>query len=194
MLWLPPFAVVLRPDGVISALGCGISWSVGVGQDEEPFSFVGRADVRCLDERFLDSVTEAFKVGLNNVEVSIPKVLAHILKEASSGSNLSDNSLDCGPEVAGVIVSCSPSRDTEWLTRVAANDPIHDSTPRVAIKGFAICPNRRVIQGCFFHCLDQDCNGRDFDFHITDCTSIGYSQSKSSIESTATCGDTEDGR
>jgi hypothetical protein len=57
-----------------SPVGPPVVVTLVVGHDEEPFASVGRADVRRLDERFLDAVANALKVWSYNVEVSEPKM------------------------------------------------------------------------------------------------------------------------
>lgn len=79
------------------------SSAVAVGHDEESLALVGRRDVLCLDERFLDAVANAFEVWLNNVEVSESKVSAHVFKEAPLGSGLLNVSEDVRPDVARVV-------------------------------------------------------------------------------------------
>jgi hypothetical protein len=45
---------------------------------------------------------------------------------------------------------------TERLAGVSPNDSVHLSTPRAAVKGVEIRPNRSVIQGFIFHARSQD--------------------------------------
>jgi len=71
-----------------------LSCPVAVGQDEEPFALVWGADLRRREEAFRDAVAKAFEVGANNVEVSEPKVSAHVFEEAPIWSALIDDSAD----------------------------------------------------------------------------------------------------
>jgi len=135
-----------------SAVGVGhfSAWAVGHsvvgsdGEDEKPLAGVRGANVRRLEDDFLDPVASAFKVGADNIVVSDPKVLAHVLEEAPSradGSNVSD---DPRPEVAGVVDPEALSGGAERLARVAANDAIHEAAPRSSVKGFEVSPDRSV--------------------------------------------------
>ena len=82
-----------------------------VGQDKEAFSLVCRPCFCRRNERFRDCVAKFFEVWSYNIEVSIPKVLPHVFKETSSGVNLINDSLEVGPEVAGVVMPCSFTSD-----------------------------------------------------------------------------------
>jgi hypothetical protein len=70
--------------------------------------------------------------------------------------------------VSRIVGALSLSGDTERLTRVAANNEIHDATPRSAVKGSEICPYRRIIQGFFFDARSQARDCICFVFHETD--------------------------
>ena len=121
------------------------SCPVVVGQDEEAFPLVGGADFRRREEAFRDPVAKAFEVWANNVEVAKPKVSAHVFEEAPSWLTLSDDSRDRGPEVPWVCGSEPLSGDAEGLTGITANDSLHAASPRAAVEGVQISPDRRVM-------------------------------------------------
>jgi hypothetical protein len=68
------------------------------------------------------------------------------------------------------------------LAREAANDEIHNSTPRSAIEGGNIRKNRSVIKRAIGHARAQDLAGRKLPLHETNRASIGNSQLDSEIE------------
>jgi hypothetical protein len=143
----------------------------GVRQDEEPFALVRRADFRRREYAFRDPVAKAFEVWANNVEVSKPKVSAHVLEEAPTWLTLSDDSCDARPEVPRV---CGPepfASNGEGLAGVASNDSIHAAAPAASIEGVEVCPNRRIIQCVVLNTRNQDFAGSDFVFHIADRSS-----------------------
>ena len=148
---------------------------------------------RRREDAFRDPVAKAFKVGADNVVVSKPKVSCHVLEEAPLRPDLSNDSLDARPEMARV---CGPeplSGDAKRLARVSPNDSSHAATPRAAVEGVEISPDRRVIQGIVFNTRCQDFAGSDFVFHVADRASSRESQSDSSIESTGSATEAEDG-
>jgi hypothetical protein len=53
--------------------------------------------------------------------------------------------------MAGIIDPLAFACDGKRLTRVTAREDIHRSTPRAAVKGGNIVPDRRAIQGLVFH-------------------------------------------
>lgn len=80
---------------------------------------------------------------------------ADVLDEDEAGSEYLGEALDVGPEVSLVCVLALLACDGEWLTRDAASDAIHDSSPRARVEGGEVAPDRRRIQGSFFHAADQ---------------------------------------
>ena len=134
------------------------------------------ARVRRREEDFLDAVASAFKVGLET-SVVLPKAAAHVLKEGESSPALAKDSEAVVPEVTFVVGSEPPPGDAVGLTREAANDEIHDATPRAAVEGSEVSPNRRLVQGTVRHTRDQDRGGSDFPLHVADDASAVSNQS-----------------
>ena len=164
-----------------------------MGQDEEPFALVRGADFRRREEAFRDAVAKAFEVGANNVEVSEPKVSAHVLEEAPIWLALSDDSGDGRPEMAGVRGSEPLAGHAERLAGISTNDSSHLATPRAAVERVQISPDRRVIQGTVRNTRCQDFAGSDFVFHVADRASAWQSQSDSKVESPGSTTEAEDG-
>jgi hypothetical protein len=69
------------------------------------------------------------------------------------------------------------------LARYSGNDAIHLATPRFAIEGFKIRPNRTLIQDALLHAPDQDFDAIYFPLDMADRSSIGYSESDGKAES-----------
>lgn len=81
-----------------------------------------------------------------------------VLEEDDGGLDLFDDADEVGPERALVVVPSSLPGDGVGLAREARREEIHDSTPRVAVEGREIVPDRRAIQGRVFHPRHE--NGR----------------------------------
>ena len=95
--------------------------------------------------------------------------------------------------MAGVCGSEALAGHTKGLAGVSANDASHLSTPRVAVEGVQISPDRRVIQGTVRNTRCQDFAGSDFVFQVANCASAWESQSDSEVESPGSAAQAEDG-
>lgn len=102
-------------------------------------------------------------------------MIGDVFEEHEPGLALSYDPGGIGPEVAGVLLPGSASRDAERLTRISHRDNIHDSVPRAAIEGLEIVPDRREIQGLVFHPRHESSRGVGFPLNVTD-SSIGVSK------------------
>ena len=65
------------------------------------------------------------------------------------------------------------------LAREATSDEIHDSTPRLAVKGADIRPHRARSQATFLHLADQSRGGESFPLHETDRANADALESES---------------
>ncbi len=92
---------------------------------------------------------------------------ADVLEEAPFWQNLRDDAPDAGPEVPGVAPPSPPPRPGKWLTGVTASDAIHLATPRPAVEGSNVRPDRGLIQGFLCHAADKDCGRKGFPLDIT---------------------------
>ena len=70
---------------------------------------------------------------------------------------------------------------TEWLARVTRSDEIHDSTPRAAVEGREIVPDRSAIQGLVFHPRHEICRRVCFPLDVTDSSNVGHDESQSEL-------------
>src|SRR5437762_595410 len=87
------------------------------------------------------------------------KQAGNVLKKDESRLRLLDNSSDVRPEPAGIPEPASLARHRDGLTGEARSDNIHDSTPRSAVEGSQIIPNRPLIQGAVCHTRCKDRSG-----------------------------------
>jgi hypothetical protein len=95
-----------------------------------------------------------------------------------------DDSGELGPLPSVIFDSESFSRRRFSAARIAANEEIHEATPRLAVEGVEICPTRRWSQGAFFHASSKDCGRKHFDLDHADDARIGNGQSEAFIEGT----------
>lgn len=81
----------------------------------------------------------------------MPNKSGHVLQDDVSGSHVSDDSSDIGPYPPFVVESAPLAGGAERLAGETGSDDIHSSTPRSAVEGAQIVPDRRLIQGRLFH-------------------------------------------
>jgi len=174
---LPLFVTSL----LTSTPGC---WLVGLrhSEDEQPLSLVACADfLRCEQSR-RNLVTQAFKV-CGDLCKSEAEVAGHVFEKYDWWFNFANDSMDLGPKVSRIVLSTTFAGDAERLARVARSEAIHDSTPRTAIEGSQIRPQRRLSQAARFHSRRQVLAGERFPFDPTDCSSASQSQLQAKVQS-----------
>lgn len=109
-------------------------------------------------------------------------MIADVFEEDEGGGGLLDDSEDVRPEMPEVVLPLSASGHGERLARVARKEVIHDSTPRSAIEGCKVTPDRRASQGAFSHARDQDPGRECFVFHEANCSSLSHGETESKIK------------
>lgn len=82
-----------------------------------------------------------------------------VLEEDDRGLDLSDDADEVRPERPLVLMPSLISGDRVGLAREARSNEIHDTTPRSAIEGREIVPDRRLIQRLVFHPCHEDGRG-----------------------------------
>lgn len=143
---------------------------------------MGGADLRRREDALRDSVAKALKVGSDNVEISDPKMWAHVLKEAPAGSGASKESLDRRPEVAGVVGPELLPGGAERRARVASDDAVQAATPRLRVDCSRVRPDRRVVGCTVRNARDQLLGDRELVFHVQDAASVRQSEPDAEVE------------
>jgi hypothetical protein len=73
---------------------------------------------------------------------TVGQMAGDVLDENKGRSAFANNAGDLGPEVAGVVFSTALAGDAEPLAGISRSDDIHRSTPRCAVEGSHIIPDR----------------------------------------------------
>lgn len=124
--------------------------TAAVGQQEEPGSLVGRAHVRSTKPDGGSDVAGAGELGEDGRKSS--SCACDVLPEEERRGALGGNSDLLEEEPTALAVEPGLlSGDGEVLARSAASDAIHEATPRLAVEGAEVVPNRRAAQGRLFH-------------------------------------------
>lgn len=142
------------------------SCAVTVGQDEQPLATVRSADFLRCEQTRRNSVAQSFQVA-NDILEAKRYVAGDVLEEAERRRDFFDDASHIGPEMAGIIRALATSGQAEGLAGVAASDEIHDSTPRAAIEGLEVVPDRSAIQGRFAHPRHEDGRAEGFPLDVT---------------------------
>lgn len=109
----------------------------------------------------------------------------YVFQEDDAGSHLANDTGDVVPDPALVVGLLPTSGDAPGLAGKSRSDEIHDATPRSAVEGDNVIPDRRRIQGLFFHPRHERGRGVGFPFDV-DGTLIVVpeGQSKPELKST----------
>jgi len=141
--------------------------AAGVGsKDEQSLTSVWCADFRRRAYLSVNRETKIPKLSPDLLESGFD-VTADVLEEAQGGLDFFDNSPDVWPQVAGVFVAEMIPADAEWLARISRSDEIHHATPRAAVEGGHVVPDRRRTNPPALHLRDQTRGGIGSVLHVT---------------------------
>lgn len=117
--------------------------TVGVGHNEETAAPVRRAAFERAEHARLDPVAQAAKLA-GDAGKSQADVPLDVFKEHPAGPAFADDPRDRGPQMAGVVLAAPLAGRRERLAGISRRQDIHNATPRSAVEGFNIVPDRRV--------------------------------------------------
>ncbi|MET3611732.1 hypothetical protein ABID16_000037 [Rhizobium aquaticum] len=106
-----------------------------------------------------------------------------ILEEAPFRFDLGDDASDARPKMAGVVFSFSQAGKGEWLAWISSSDEMNLSTPRHAVEGGNIVPNRSVIQGRVSHPRHEGGRWENFPLNVADSTISGFCDMEADLQS-----------
>ena len=134
---------------------------------EEPLPDVAGANVGRSDTTPFRREPEAGK-SCEDGSKSMANKPRDIFKEDEPGLALLEDPFDVGPEPTLVVGPESLAGGAERLTRESRSDDIHDSTPRAAVEGSQIRPDRRFTQPSRSALCRQVLDGEGFPLHHAD--------------------------
>ena len=92
---------------------------------------------------------------------------ADVLQKESLRVAIVSEVKDFKEEPGALSIKTSPfAGDADVLARESRNEQIHASTPRCAVKGEQVRPDRRRIKGSRFHKAGKLCGSRGFPLHV----------------------------
>ncbi|ODN68461.1 hypothetical protein A6302_04241 [Methylobrevis pamukkalensis] len=163
------------------ARGVGQLVALADSEDEEPFAFVGRADLRRREETCRKFVAHADH-SCGDFGEAEAEMMGDIFEEDEGRLDLADDAGDMRPEVAWVVRTPALARDGERLARIARSDDVHRATPRVAVEGGNIVPDNSLIQGRVFHPRHESGCGVGFPFDMAHSTISGDGDGEPEVE------------
>ena len=105
-----------------------------------------------------------------------------ILEKHPSGLNVAKDALDIGPEPPLVLDALLLPGDAERLAGESRRDEIHDSTPRAAVEGGEVIPDRSLTHGLVRHPRHEDSRCVGFPLDVTDSAISGDGEVESKLE------------
>lgn len=120
-----------------------------------------RAEYSCRN-----SVAHPSKVGSYEPKRSL-EVCRDVLEKKNPGTYLDSHPPDVGPQPACIIPATTLSGIALSLARVPASEEIHKATPRSAVEGLEIVPDRSDIQRLVAHPRHESGRGSCFPFNVT---------------------------
>jgi len=128
---------------------------------------MARADFLRAEYSCRNPVAQPFQSRDEGVKLSVrvpEDVLAEDTMRPALGDD-ADNLVDEEPIVGGPEPL---SGNAVRLARVAANDAIHDATPRSSVEGSKVRPDRRRSKASFDHARNQSRSCRCFPLQVSD--------------------------
>jgi hypothetical protein len=163
-----------------------------VGQNEETPSEMGRADFERRKQACFDAKAHAAKV-LEDLGGSHTEVTFDVFEEAPFRVDFADDPGDVRPEMAGVFPAALQACEGKRLAGVSASDERNLATPRAAIEGFDIVPDRRVIQGLVRHPRHEGGRGEGFPLDETNSAVSGFCDVEAELQSANACAEGKSG-
>ena len=141
---------------------------------------LSRREQSCL-ARIAHCVKLLDDFGKSQIEMSFD-----ILGEQPVGLDFPCDAGDIGPKVSRIGVSLSLAAHAERLTGITGSDDMNAATPRTAIKGFEIVPNRCRSQGRFFHPRHESGRSMGFPLDVSHSAVVGLCDVQAKIKAGVT--------
>lgn len=105
-----------------------------------------------------------------------------VFEEDSGGLHLTDDPLDLGPQVAGIVLPAPLAREAEGLAGITGREDMNAAAPRMAIEGSEIVPDRRWLHGRVFHPRHESGRSMGFPLDETHSSIGGFGDGEAEIE------------
>ncbi len=137
-----------------------------MGHNEEAPPYVARTAFERREQSRFDCKAQRLKVPEYRVG-SQGHMAFDVFEEAPFGIELADDSPDVGPKVAGIVLAPAPAGKAEGLAGISGSEDMNLSTPRRAVEGGNVIPDRSLIQGLVFHPCHESGRREGFPLDVT---------------------------
>ncbi len=156
-----------------------------MGHNEEPASYVARTAFERREQSRFDCKAQRLKVPENRVG-SQGHMALDVFEEAPLGIEFTDNPADVGPEVTGIVLTLAPSGEAEGLAGISGSEDMNLSTPRRAVEGGNVIPDRSFIQGLVFHPCHESGRREGFPLDVTNSSIVWFCDMEAEFEAADT--------
>jgi hypothetical protein len=163
-------SIALREKSLFPAMlffSVGAAPAIGDGHDEQSLAPHGVAGRGRAEYSCRNAVAQSLQCRDEGVELlgGIPR---HVLADDKIRPALLGDAADLGSEEPLSARACALPGDAVVLARVSRSEDIHDATPRSAVEGGKVAPDRRRMKPPRFHRSAQACGGSGFPLHVAD--------------------------
>lgn len=152
-----------------------------MGHDEQSLASMAGADFLRAEYSRRNAVAQSFQCRDEHAKLSV-RVPRDVLPEDTTRPALGYDPDDMIKEPSVVVGSKALSGNAVGLARVAANDAIHDSTPRSSVEGSNVRPDRSRMKESLLHARHQSGGSRCFPLQVTDCHRSGLGKLDAKVE------------
>ena len=151
------------------------------GEDEQTLALVRCANFRRRKEACRKLVAHADQ-SCGDFGEAEAEMMGDIFEEDEGRFDFADDAGDMRPEVARVCRPLALACDAKWLARIPRCNDVHRATPRAAIEGSNVVPDRRVIQGRVFHPRHESGCGEGLPFDMAHSSISGQGDGEPEID------------
>lgn len=152
-----------------------------MGHNEEPTPYVASAGFERAEQACFDRKAQLLKLPEDGVGAQ-GHMPFDVFEEAPFRIELADDAADVRPEVPRIVFSKPPSCEAEGLAGIAASKDMNLSTPRAAVEGGDIAPDRSLIQGRVCHPRHENGRREGFPLDVTNSSISGFGNVQSKFE------------
>lgn len=152
-----------------------------MGHEPEPFTLVRGTNGGCGEQTPFRIEPELGKVT-EDVREPVLDDSGDVLQEHPSRSHFADDAGDFRPEPTVVVNSTSFACSAERLAGEPGSDDIHAATPRVAVEGGKVRPDRSLIQPRLAHPFHEDGRCVAVPLNVSHGSAVHAGESQSELE------------
>jgi hypothetical protein len=105
-----------------------------------------------------------------------------VFEETPFGVEFANDPADVGPQVTGIVLAQSAASEAEGLAGISASEDMNLATPRAAVEGGNVVPDRCLIQGLVCHPRHESGRGECFPLDVTNRPVSGLCDVQTELE------------